>query len=222
LEKVVLRCLAKDPARRYTSVADLAEALAPFASRASRTITDRIASLAAGARSSTVIATASSGPSRAIVENAVTVSAWNAKSPTQNRPVRYAAVGLAFFGIMGGLILVRRTATPREAATSIAPTTSDSSPQVAPDVAGDAAQAANAAKIDPSPESAASQGTASPSVVVGGPPRSAAPLAASHKAAPAGAPPVPARAKAAAPASAATAAPAVVDDLEERATSRRR
>jgi serine/threonine-protein kinase len=219
LERVVLRCLAKDRARRYPTVGALAEALAPFASPASGAILDRIASLAAGARSSTVIATAPSGPSRAIVENAVTVSAWNAKSPTQKRPMRYAAVGLALFGIAGGWILVRRTATSREAATSIAPTSSDSSPRVAPDLAGDAAQAANAAKIDSEPESAASQ---APSVVVGGPPPSAAPLAASHKVAPAGAPHVPARARAAAPASAATAAPAVHDDLEERATSRRR
>jgi len=53
LERIVLRCLEKDPARRFASIADLAAALAPFASHpAAAAYAERIARMSARIRTS--------------------------------------------------------------------------------------------------------------------------------------------------------------------------
>jgi serine/threonine-protein kinase len=54
LEAVVRRCLEKDPARRYDSVASLARALHPFASPRSTALVDRILGIGAGRKATGV------------------------------------------------------------------------------------------------------------------------------------------------------------------------
>jgi serine/threonine-protein kinase len=215
LEKVVLRCLTKDRARRYPSVGALAEALAPFASPASRPILDRIASLATGGADrrsgSTVITVNPSGPSRTAVENAITLSAWNALTPSQKRPMRYAALGLALAGVAGAWAVVGRSAASRATGTSVART---SSAQAASELPPEVPLATAPPETPPSASLAATT-SASP------PPATSATAVAAPTVHVLPRAPAPSRAAPARPPGSAAAAPPVQDDLEDRATSRR-
>lgn len=64
LDRVVLRCLEKDPARRVQSVAELASALRPFASKRSRESVTRI------------VNTAKAHPTRAFLAASATRTGW--------------------------------------------------------------------------------------------------------------------------------------------------
>jgi hypothetical protein len=129
LGRVVERCLKKDPAGRFTSVAELAAALAPFAPSDSRGLATRIARITAGNRlppSSAAMATPM--PSA----HAATTASWSAQAEharsTRGKVVAIVAVtavfgALAVIGTMGAFRLTRN-ATPTQAtglATSIVP-----------------------------------------------------------------------------------------------------
>ena len=62
LERVVLKCLEKDPAKRYANLAQLAEALAPFAGASHRVSVERIARMVGDPRSAPVRTPAPRGP----------------------------------------------------------------------------------------------------------------------------------------------------------------
>lgn len=154
LEAVVLRCLAKAPAERYSSVAALAVALTPFASAYTLGLQQRLqASLSEpppapaaapvrGLAATRVEAEASAGPARASPP-AQTATAWEGERGTSPRtptawrrrlPWLASAAGLALGGL---LVLSRSRETPTEptghaTAASAAPAPELAAPAAAP------------------------------------------------------------------------------------------
>jgi serine/threonine-protein kinase len=183
-ERVVLRCLEKDRMRRYANVAELAQALAPFAPERALPSVHRIGR---------VIQTAGLGPttpafstpseSESAEVSADTGAAWGqtaSKGEKSRTPVK-VAVAVAVVALVGGtaaLVIGTHSTGP---ATGAAPPIVDGS-QTAPLAATSAGNATPSASIAPlppvplaAPASASSQAIAPAMVAPGSTPRRALP-----------------------------------------------
>jgi hypothetical protein len=166
LEAIVLRCLEKDPARRFADVALLAEALSKVTPRdSSKASATRVARIAA-AVATTVLSIAppeatadlqaGAGPTR-------TASAWGDTRREENRGRKIAGM-IAAGGIVAGALVfgvmrwhgtaVPAVAAPPSAAASAPGTTIEAPPALPP--------------IAPAPPSAASSAATAPSVAGSG------------------------------------------------------
>jgi serine/threonine-protein kinase len=107
LAAVVLKCLEKDPARRFQDIGELARALAPFAAEGSRISVDRIGRVvSAGLRAGDAVALAAAP---VVPERSTTSRAWDApRAPGKRRaPLFAAAAGVVLiaagaFALRGG------------------------------------------------------------------------------------------------------------------------
>jgi serine/threonine protein kinase len=145
LEAIVLRCLEKEPARRFASVADLAAQLARFTpGKETELRLERIGRLL----HRTLSASGGGGSLAPMPEPAVTPaypgatdSAWNKESPRPrgSRTVAMGSIGLALTA-MGGLAAYLVLAPPRG---------EPSPPLASPDPSVSAASAATAAAAPP-------------------------------------------------------------------------
>jgi serine/threonine-protein kinase len=106
LAAVVLRCLEKDPDRRFQDLDELARALAPYASPAARISIDRIGRVVrAGLRAGDAEALP---PAPATPERATTTRGWIAPPASTKRRgpmiagAALALIGAAFFALRGG------------------------------------------------------------------------------------------------------------------------
>lgn len=116
LAAVLLRCLEKDPNRRFQDIAELAQALSPFASEASRLSVDRIARVArAGLLSGDAVALA---PTLAAPARATTTRGWDAPRAPTRRRIPYVAAGAALLAIGAASFSLRPGATSAPAAAS--------------------------------------------------------------------------------------------------------
>ncbi|WP_437308214.1 serine/threonine-protein kinase [Sorangium sp. So ce388] len=174
LAAVVLRCLEKDPARRFRSVAELAQALGPYAPEGARLSIDRIARVAGAEAEAGAGAAAADEPAArpdaAAADRATTARTWNAPAaPGARRGV--LVLGVAAAVALGAALL----------ATQRAPAVADGAP---------AAPASTAPALpEATPSGAVAGSAAAPSPAASAAAASAAPLPAAG--APAGAPPPP-------------------------------
>ena len=115
LAAVLLRCLEKDPARRFQDIGELARALAPYASEASRLSVDRISRVVgAGLRSGDAVAL---GPAPVVPERSTTSRAWDAPTaPLKRRAPLFAAAALLATGAVAYALRGGPSATPGLAA----------------------------------------------------------------------------------------------------------
>jgi serine/threonine-protein kinase len=103
-----VRCLEKEPERRFSSVAELAVALEMFAPHDTRELADRIGRIASGKR-------LSAAPARAPAQSALpegTTATWTEKSGSlqgQRRSVLLAAAGVAAVAVVAALGIVAVT-----------------------------------------------------------------------------------------------------------------
>jgi serine/threonine-protein kinase len=119
LERVVFRCLEKDPARRVQNVAELAEALGPFTAPQSRDLAQKIARIAAGTGPRSMPNPPISA--RVHVSGGTSVS-WSERTelqPTAKRKkssrvplVVSVAVGAAALVVIAVVVVVRALTTP--------------------------------------------------------------------------------------------------------------
>jgi serine/threonine-protein kinase len=165
LVRVIEQCLEKEPARRFSSVAELAAALERFAPPDTRDLAARIARIASGKRSLGASAPDASAPGAL---RANTTASWSERSgaaPTQRRSVALAVTGLAAVVVVaavGTVALVKQ----RPGARSSEPTpASREGPGTAP---GDASLVAPAASalLEPLPSASASAAPAASIVPV--------------------------------------------------------
>ncbi|WP_438008396.1 protein kinase [Sorangium sp. So ce321] len=162
LASVVLRCLEKDPARRFRSVAELAQALGPYAPEGSRLSIDRIARIAgAGAAAADE---PDARPEAAAADRATTARTWNAPAaPRARRGV--LVLGVAAAVALGAALLATQRAPAvadgaPAAPASTAPALSEAAPSGA--LAGSAAAPSPAVSAAPLPAAGASAGAPHP------------------------------------------------------------
>ncbi|NUP06696.1 MAG: protein kinase, partial [Polyangiaceae bacterium] len=100
LERVILRCLEKDPAKRYRDIAHLVRALAPFAKEQAAVTADRVAKLRDD--SGAVAASPATVPPPP-KEGSLTITSWNARPETTPKrrwlPIAFAGVGVLVVGV---------------------------------------------------------------------------------------------------------------------------
>ncbi|MEP7119611.1 MAG: protein kinase [Byssovorax sp.] len=127
LAAVVLRCLEKDPDRRFQDLAELAEALAPYATEASRISIDRIVRVVrAGLRTGDAVALP---PAPTAAERATTTRGWVAPPASTMR--RGALVAGAALLAIGAVVLALRPG-PRATPTVAAAVPSSAAPAPTP------------------------------------------------------------------------------------------
>ena len=92
LERVVARCLEKDPSRRYADVGELARELAPFGSPAAHASAEKVTRVLAARRGAVLGA----GPTAAAASPAVTARAWvkTGQAATGSRRAVVGSMGL--------------------------------------------------------------------------------------------------------------------------------
>jgi serine/threonine-protein kinase len=136
LGAVVAKCLAKDPAERHQTVADLAEALAPYASRGSLLSVQRVENIRRAQRaldatlpSPTTDATLPSAKTDATLPSATTprpatVPPAVVSGPREVHPLRVTLASLAG-GVIGGALIAAwvlvATANPQQVRRALAP-----------------------------------------------------------------------------------------------------
>jgi serine/threonine-protein kinase len=163
LDAVVLRCLEKEPARRFQNVADLAAALEPLGSSDAKELAARVASVLGGARNKPLPAVA---PPSASVQ-ILTPSAWgqtSAEASDRKRTWIIAVASTALgLGAIGAVFAIRPHAgNGTGAGASAAPSSSALAPAApalpsisavpsSPPPPGSAASAAPAASSSPIP-----------------------------------------------------------------------
>ncbi|MCC6663033.1 MAG: protein kinase [Polyangiaceae bacterium] len=152
LEAVVARCLEKEPARRYQSVAELAAALAPFASadgRGSVSRVSRVLGAAAGEGPA-----ASVEPAVAVGAQSVTQGSWGRTgAATRSFPTARIATAVVALTLIGGAVGIgvwsrggaraqtEASAAPNPAAEASTAPPAVESPAVLPSVAPEAPRA---------------------------------------------------------------------------------
>ncbi|WP_437820088.1 serine/threonine-protein kinase [Sorangium sp. So ce1078] len=170
LAAVVLRCLEKDPARRFRSVAELAQALEPYAPEGSRLSVDRITRVA-GAGAAAAADEPAARPADVASDRATTAHTWNTAAASRGRRGALAlGVGAAL--ALGAVLLAALR-----------------SPEVADDTPAAPASAARTApsgEVTPSPSQALQSSAAAPAPPPAVTPNAAAPSPDAE--APAGAP----------------------------------
>ncbi len=118
LAAVVRRCLEKDPAHRFDNIAELAQALGPYAPEASRLSIARITRAASVATPSLLDAAASAHPQEA------------AAAPTRRRRGLVLAAA-ALLGLSASLLASRRASQLAEGAGAAAPAVTAPPPSIA-------------------------------------------------------------------------------------------
>ncbi|WP_437728545.1 serine/threonine-protein kinase [Sorangium sp. So ce861] len=207
LAAVVLRCLEKDPARRFQSVAELAQALGPYAPEGSRLSVERIARVAgAGAAAADErAAPALDAPAaRPEGDRATTARTRNAPAAPRGRRGALVLVAGAAIALGAGLVAVLRAPGGAEgplAAPASAGATAPSADE-APSPSH-ALQGSAAAPAPPPPPAATASAAASApeaEASAGAPPsRGAGPASGAPPPSPPARPPSSARARPAAP-----------------------
>ncbi|WP_437971487.1 serine/threonine-protein kinase [Sorangium sp. So ce260] len=174
LAAVVLRCLEKDPARRFRSVAELAQALEPYAPEGSRLSVDRITRVAAaGAAAGAAVAAdePAARPADVASDRATTAQTWNTAAASRGR--RGALVLGVGAALALGAVLLAALRSPEVAdGTPAAPAS--------------AAATAPWGEVTPSPSEALQSSAAAPMPPPAATPNAAAPSPDAE--APAGAP----------------------------------
>jgi serine/threonine-protein kinase len=162
LEHVVQRCLEKARERRFQNVAELADALAPFASARSRPVIERIHGMLGSAPAENPATPGVLGPSAMATSktrSGSTVAGW--QSDSSSRSTGKAAIGV---GVAVGLLVVagsvavlvrkgpaRSDSTPASASTPVASVTATTSAAPAP-VPSTSASAASVDSAAPTPD----------------------------------------------------------------------
>ncbi|WP_437836146.1 serine/threonine-protein kinase [Sorangium sp. So ce1153] len=166
LAAVVLRCLEKDPARRFRSVAELAQALGPYAPEGSRLSIDRIARIAraeagAGAAAADEPGARPDEPAArleaAAADRATTARTWNAPAaPGARRGVLVLGVAAAV-ALGAALLATQRAPAVADGAPAAPASTAPALPEATPSgaLAGSAAAPSPAASAAPSPAASA-------------------------------------------------------------------
>ena len=216
LERVVLKCLEKDPGRRYATIGELAVALVEFGPRRSKLSVERIAGvLKAAGMSASALALPPSSDSTTPA-NAGTAAAWGQTAPGSARSKRALLAGAAVLGVgvlaSAGYAMLGRTPQPAVSAsaapviaaavspvssgsvsrsfTEPAPTPSNEPAAVLQDARGITATSPSSKAIERKPKSGAPKGasaSASPRVPTAEPAKLPLPSE-SHPASPATAP----------------------------------
>jgi eukaryotic-like serine/threonine-protein kinase len=135
LEAVVLRCLEKDRARRYSNVGELAVALAPFGPRRLKALVERIVRViqAAGMSASALALPPSSDAAQSVP--AATAASWGHTKPEPGRKratiliIAASASLAAIAAVVVTVFALRRPTTPEIAATVV---TASAPPAAAP------------------------------------------------------------------------------------------
>ena len=117
LERVILKCLAKDREQRYPTVAALAADLLPFAPRRSKVSLERISGImqAAGLSASAIALPPSSDAAARAVTGAGTEASWGQTADVGSRKTRTWVLGAAAAGILvvaGALYVVLGRSDP--------------------------------------------------------------------------------------------------------------
>jgi serine/threonine-protein kinase len=158
IDHVVLRCLEKDPAKRFQNVADLASALEPFGPPNSSEMAQRVASVLGGARQSTPVPLATSSPSI----KAQTGTSWGQTSAeaSSRRKTQLFAAGAVIGGVFAiaaiaaVVVLNRHETASSSASLPPPPSVAPASPPLG------ATQAAAVETLQPSASAAAVVGPA--------------------------------------------------------------
>jgi serine/threonine-protein kinase len=155
LTQVVLRCLEKDRNRRFANVAELANALVPFGSRAAARSAERVSRVlsAAGISSSQLSVPPSSGEPQAAATNA----AWGQTQHRRSNTALWAVLSMLALGGVGAAFFFMR---PRELATP-APAVTGEATSAAATVAAPATATAPAAPTEAAPPASAVASTTS-------------------------------------------------------------
>jgi hypothetical protein len=132
LERLVLRALEKDPARRIANVGDLAAGLAEFAPQRSRALVARVQGVLqrAGVTSSPSLAAdvaVELGPSGVAATGvAATDTSWGDQAARNargsKRPLALAALGVVLLAVASGTVALRVTRTPAPVASEVSAT----------------------------------------------------------------------------------------------------
>jgi serine/threonine-protein kinase len=185
---VIARCLEKDPATRFPSVAELAAALEPFAPADTRDLARRIARIASGSKLPQTPVTSASG-TRIAVAGATSVN-WSGKTELVSSGGKRVAIVatvltvLAMGAVIAVLLALRlgRPHPPPAPATAVAPVdvplpTATIPPTVSPTAPSSATAETTAPSATPSagPHPAIGRPTAGPGPIVVKPGSSAEP-----------------------------------------------
>ncbi len=158
LEAVILRCLEKEPARRYASIAELAQALAEFAPIHARVSVERILGVLDAARppglhagsSQRISGLSSDGATRA---QAGTAASWGQTAPAAQRGRRAALLalaGISLIGVAAGVAFVVRRSPAAPVTPTLEPAFSAPRPDARTTAAAPVPSAQGAATSTPS------------------------------------------------------------------------
>ncbi|HET9957576.1 MAG TPA: serine/threonine-protein kinase, partial [Polyangiaceae bacterium] len=177
LENVVLRCLEKDPARRFANVAELARALEPWATPASRPLVARIEGIVRTASGSTPpelrpisssprFETSETLPSPRYVNSTLQTGTLPPSTPAPAPRRALWLWGAAALGAVGGVIYVLRSShSTRPTATTVTTATLVGASDSASSLASNAPHAEEP-RVELAPPSGASSGVIAPSATV--------------------------------------------------------
>ncbi len=173
-EKVILRCLEKDAAKRYRDIAHLVRALSPFAPEQGATTLDRIVRLRDEQGKPAASPATIPPPSK---EGSLTITSWGEKAPVMPKrrwlPLAFAGVGamlIGAFAIMRAVVGKAEAPPPAVAAAADAPTAATTVDAPKPAItAATSTAAASADKPEDPAGSASAESTVSASASVTAP-----------------------------------------------------